>query len=356
MKQALPNLKRICVVRTDRIGDVVVTTPALKALRRAYPDAHISVLATPLTADLLIGNPYIDEVMVDDRKKRHKGWIGFLQLARDIRRENFDAVFILHTKRRYNLMCFIAGVPIRIGYRGSKMGWVLTHPVVDTRHQGLKHEAQYCLEVLYQFGIEPQGLDAFIPTDKEAEEWAKNWFNQQGLELGTAIVIHPASSDLSRCWPIESFSKLVSALRNRYSLPIILVGAGQAVALCDRIAVENGPAVRNLAGQTSMAQLASLLRRCRLAISPDSGPMHIAAGVGISVIAIFLRRQPGLNPERWGPLGPKGHVLANSPEVALVLDQQSQVIGGQKDAITVDEVLDTVESILSRDSQSTFGW
>ena len=97
--------KNILIVRTDRIGDVVLTTPAIKAIRQAYPGSRISVLVTPATFDLVNGNPYVDEILVDDRQGRHKGLFGFLRLVREIRLKQFDLAVIFHTKRRYNLAC-----------------------------------------------------------------------------------------------------------------------------------------------------------------------------------------------------------------------------------------------------------
>src|SRR3989338_9612697 len=177
------NFSRTLVVRTDRMGDVVLTTPFVKALRRAYPATHLSILVTPATKDLVIGNPYLDEVLVDDRAGRHKGVLGSLRLAREIRRGNFDAAFILHTKRRYNLACFLAGVPVRIGYRNDKMGFLLTHPLKDARHLGEKHESEYCLDVLKGVGIPADIEDVLgmlVPVHKDAETWVLNWLNSQG--------------------------------------------------------------------------------------------------------------------------------------------------------------------------------
>src|SRR5208283_5138589 len=151
----------ILIVRTDRIGDVVLTTPSIKAISRAYPNARISVLVTPMTYDLINGNPYVDEILVDYVQGRHKGLLGFLRLSRDIRRKSFDLAIIFHTKRRYNLACLLAGIPYRLGYKNNKFGFLLTHPLKDQRPKGEKHEAQYCLEVLKAIGIEANDLDVF---------------------------------------------------------------------------------------------------------------------------------------------------------------------------------------------------
>ena len=121
---ALLRCNNILIVRTDRIGDVVLTTPVFKALRKVYPAARIAVLVKPATVDLVKGNPYIDEVIVDDPLGVNRGIIGALRLARAIRRHHFDTAFIFHTKRRYNVACFLAGVSQRIGYKNNKLSLI----------------------------------------------------------------------------------------------------------------------------------------------------------------------------------------------------------------------------------------
>ena len=334
------NFANILVVRADRMGDVVLTTPFLKALRKAYPAARISILVASNAVDLVAGNPYIDEVLVDERQGRHRNVIGALKLARDIRRRNFDAAFILFTKRRYNLACFLAGVPARIGYRNEKMGFLLTHPLKDRRHFGEKHESEYCLDVLRAVGIDVDdqaALDMLVPLRKDAEAWAVDWLKAQGADAGEIIAIHPGASDPARCWPAAQYAQLIDRLMQRYNFKIVLIGdkammpiAAEILRLCPR-------QILDLSGRTSVAQLASLLSRCRMVISTDTGPVHLGAGVGITAIALFLRDLPGVNPERWKPLGPKSFFL--SPQ-----------------AVSVDGVLDLVEDILRKDSQGIFYW
>ncbi len=352
----LDKCHNILVVRTDRIGDVVLTTPVFKALRLAFPLAKISVLVAPLTVDLVSGNPYVDEVLVDDRAGRHKGVWGALHLARAIRQRHFDTAFILHTKRRYNVLCFLAGIPRRIGYKNNKMGILLTDPLKDDRALGHKHEAQYCLDVLAAVGIAGAGLDLFVPSHKDAEEWATAWLQKNSTQPGQVIAIHPGASDPTKIWPAQSFARLVNALMNRYAFKIVLIGGAETRAIAAEILAATPAGVVDLTGQLGIGQMASVLRRARLLISNDSGPVHVGAGVGIHVISLFLRDQPGINPERWRPLGNKAFMLANKPGEAVHLDQQARKQGGKHDSIAVDEVVDLIEQIMTRNTQSVFYW
>ncbi len=333
--------KNILIVRTDRIGDVVLTTPAIKVLHQAYPAARISILVTPSTYDLVNGNPYVDEILVDDRQRRHKGLFGFLRLVREIRLKRFDLAIIYHTKRRYNLACYAAGIPFRLGYKNEKFGFLLSLPLKDVRPWGTKHEAKYCMDVLKAIGVENDDLDIFVPLQKEAEGWMFNWMRENNLKPNEFIVIHPGASDFTKCWPTANFALLMDRLAERYALKIVLIGSPQTISFAEEILrqTRKAPEFLNLTGKTSVAQMASLLRRSRLLISNDSGPVHVAAGVGTSVISLFLRNQPGINAERWRPLGPKGFIL------------KCDSLAGGFGSISVDHVMKLTEQIFKKDGQ-----
>ena len=343
----------ILIVRTDRIGDVVLTTPSIKALREAYPTSRISVLVTPATVDLVSGNPYVDNVLLDDRKGKHKGPFGFLRLAREIRLKQFDLAIIFHTKRRYNLISLLARIPCRLGYKNNKFGFLLTHPLKDFRPLGEKHEAEYCMDVLKAIGVKNDVLDVFVPLQKEAEEWMFNWMQENNLKSNGFIAIHPGASDQTKCWPTSSFAQLIDRLSERYSLKIVLIGSSQTVSVAQEILQQTkyASSFLNLTGKTTLAQMVSLLRRTRLLISNDSGPVHVAAGVGVSVISLFLRNQPGINAERWKPLGPKTFVLSNKQGEEIKLDAQGKPLSGLSGSIKVEDVLALVEQLFQKDNQ-----
>jgi len=336
--KTLKIFNNILIIRTDRIGDVVLTTPAIKAVSQSYPASRISVLVTPVTCDLINGNPYVGEVLVDDRAGRHRGLFGFLRLVHEIRSKNFDLVIIFHTKRRYNLICAMAGIPCRLGYKNNKFGFLLNRPLQDIRPLGEKHEAEYCMEVLKALGIENNDLDILVPLQKEAEEWSYQWMEENGLKPNGFITIHPGSSDPVKCWPAANFAMLMDRLAERYPLKIVLIGAPQTMPASAEIVrqARKGPSFLNLTGKTSLAQTASLLRRSCLLVSNDSGPVHVAAGVGTSVISLFLRDQPGINVERWRPLGPKSYILNNKL---------------QPGSISVDSVLELIEQVIQKNNQ-----
>ncbi len=271
---------RILIIRTDRIGDVILTTPALKALRQTFAHAHLAVMVSPSTYDIVNGNPYIDDIIIDDRQGKNKGFIGFLNLCRSIRSRDFDTAIILHTKWRYNLACFLAGVPLRVGFKNNKGGNLLTKPLKDTRPQGIKHEAQYCLDVVNVIGASSAGLSLFVPSQVQADQWAREWLKENVPEGFSLIAIHPGSSDLSRCWSVSNYAKLIDQLNNRYLVKVVLVGAENNRHIVNQIQGELKHPVIDLVGKTALTQTIALIRRTKLLISCDSGPIHIAAAVG----------------------------------------------------------------------------
>lgn len=331
----------ILIIRTDRIGDLVLTTPAIKALRQSYPRSRISILVSSVNADLVQGNPYLDEVLVDERLGQHKNLFGFFKLVYQIRSKKFDLAIIFHTKRRYNLLSFLAGIPNRLGYKNNKFGFLLSMPLKDTRPQGTKHEAEYCLDVLRVIGVNGKDLGLYVPLQKDAQDWANQWVEQNNLKQHDFIVIHPGSSDLAKCWPRGNFAELIDRLIERYTLKIVMIGSLQTISLSEEILRQSRhpSQIFNLTGKTSLARMVGLLRNARVLVSNDSGPVHVAAGLGINVISLFLRDQPGINAERWKPLGAKSHVLSSSS------------LSGQVQVINVDQVFELIEQILQKDGQ-----
>ena len=347
------NFKNILIVRTDRIGDVILTTPSIAALRKAYPEARISVLVSPGTRDLIAGNPYIDEVLVDDGKKAHRGLSGFLRLVTALKKKHFDLAVVFHTKKRTNLLCVLAGIPYRLGYKNDKLGFFLTHPVEDTRHRGEKHEAQYCLDLLNHLGIEAEEIEVHISLQKESEAWARQWLSQNHVAADDRLVaVHPGASDPSKRWPEACFADLIGRLLERYHGKVVLIGdtqihetAGKILAKIPGVSMGHPGRVFDLTGQTSVSQLASLLKRCNLLISNDSGPVHVAAGVGTAVVSIFTRNQAGINPERWRPLGKKTRVISAPYNDKVSFAKAGNAPSHDSEMITTEQVLEAVDAL-----------
>lgn len=342
-------MRRILVVRLDRIGDVVLTTPVVQRLREAYPTAFIAMMVRPACRELLEGNPSLNEVICYDKDGLEGGWLRTIRFARALRRSQFDTALVVHPTRRSHWIVWLAGIPRRIGY-DRKDGWLLTHRLPHRKQEGAMHEAAYAMELLSALGLESSGpLRPYVPLSPQHQEHVGRLLASSGArERDVWVAIHPSASCISKRWMAERFGHVADALMDRHGARIVLV-AGQGMDARYTEAVEQAMRHRpvNLAGRLSVGELACLLARCRLLISNDSGPVHIAAAVGTPVVDIFGRNQRGLSPARWGPLG-EGHVVLHKEVGCRVcLAHNCDIRFKCLTELTVDEVCQAAASILT---------
>ncbi len=338
--------RRILIVRADRIGDVVLSTPVIKALRDEYPNAYIAMMVSPYTREIVEGNPYLDEVIIYDKDVRHKSWFNSLRFACALRKKRFDLSLILHPQNRSHLVSFFAGIPRRIGYN-RKLGFLLTDRIRHTKHRGEKHELEYNLDLIRVLGIEPKDKNLFIPIKEDVENWVDVLYNKEGLISSDKILaIHPGASCPSKIWPQERFAPVADRLVEKYGFKVIVVGGLQDLLLAQNLIQRMLYPVINLAGKTSLSQLSCILKRCRLFIANDSGPVHIAVAVGAPVISIFGRNQKGLSPKRWGPLGPRDKVLHKEVGCIECLAHNCKKEFACLKAISIEDVIEAADEVL----------
>ncbi len=340
------DFKRILIVRTDRIGDVLLSTPVIKAMRDSYPNAYIAMVISPYAKDIVEGNPYLDEVIIYDKDGKHKSLRRSIKFAHNLKKKRFDLSLILHPTNRAHLITFFAGIPKRIGYN-RKLGFLLTDKIKHIKQFGEKHELEYNLDLVRYLGIEPKDKDLFIPLKPESEVWIEDIFRQEGIkETDKLLAIHPGASCPSKIWPNERFAEAADRLIEKYGFKVLVVAGPKDIKISEAVMRNMQHPAINLAGKTSVSQLASLLKRTQLFISNDSGPVHIAFAAGTPVISIFGRNQKGLSPKRWGPLGKKDKVLHKEVGCIECLAHNCTKEFVCLKAIAVDDVIDAADSIL----------
>jgi lipopolysaccharide heptosyltransferase II len=349
-KPAKNFFKNILIVRTDRIGDVVLTTPSLKAIKKHFPTAKITVLLSPLTESLLRDNPYVDNIIVDKRINNFIGRLDVFKLAYILRKQRFDLSIIYHTKKRFNIACAVAGIKTRIGYKNKKFGNLLTDGVYDHRHLGEKHESQYCLDVLKTIGVNEKDLSLSLSIDEDANQWVENCLNFQNITQDQDLVaFHLGASDPAKRWSEYHFACLANEISKKYNVKIVLVGTSAIKVNVDRFLSKVKVSCVDLTGQTDVMQFVAFLKKCKMLISNDSGPVHIAAALKVPVVSIFTRNQPGINPERWGPLGSMSVCVAIDRENPLQNDlsflQSGEIDSKYLEIIPVSQVLEEVDGL-----------
>ncbi len=345
----ISRVKKILITRTDRIGDVVLSLPAIKAARAAFPDAYIAVMVQPRIDDLLKGNPYINEIIVYDKNKAHKGVFKNRGFIKWLKSKRFDTVLILHSTKRINLLCFLAGIPVRIGYARGKADFLLTDKMEYTKKSGEKHEAEYSLDILRHIGIQPEFSDPFIYVMEEDEKKADKLLKGLGIGPGEKFVIlHPGASCISKMWPLESFAKAGDKLIENLKLKVMINLAPDQAGLGEKVIGMMSHKPVFFCGATTLGELAAMFKRASLVISNDSGPAHVAAGVNTTVISIFGRNQKGLGPVRWRPLGDRAIAIHKDVGCVECLAHDCKKGFLCLKAITVEEVLEKAEILLRK--------
>ena len=343
-----PAPKRILVIRLDRLGDVILSTPVLQALREHSPHAFIAMMVRPACQDAVLGHPYLNEVILYDKEGKHHSLPRTIRFARRLRRFDFDTALVLHPSNRSHWIPWLAGIPVRIGY-DRKCGWLLTQRVPHRKQEGAKHEATYTLELLQALGVSAQLRRPVMPIHQRAAERVETLLAQAGGRPSDPLVaIHPSASCVSKRWMPERFAQVADRLIESQGVRVCLVAGPADVHHADRVSAAMHHPALNFGGRLSVGELAALLARCRLLISNDSGPVHVAAAVGTPVVDLFGRNQRGLSPQRWGPLG-DGHIVLHK-EVGCVtcLAHNCDIEFLCLTSLSVDEVYEAARAVLGR--------
>jgi heptosyltransferase-2 len=335
---------RILIVRTDRLGDVILSTPVIKNLRNFYPASYIAFMCRPYTAQILQNNPYLNEIIIYDKYTKHKSIISSFKFSRALAKKKFDIAFILNPTKRANIITFLAKIPVRVGLK-RKFGKLLTHPIEDTKHEGKKHELEYTLDIIRKMGVAAPEKKTYFPLKDDSEKRIENLLKENGIKNNDFIVIHPSASCPSKRWPEMHFIKLINLLKQNFKFKIILIGSENEKKYSENIVQE--PDILDLRGKLDISDTGSLLKRAKLFISNDSGPVHIAASFDTPVISIFGRKDPGLSPERWKPLGEKSFYIHKGYNCEVCLAHNCKIGFMCLKAISPEEVFELAGTIIT---------
>ncbi|MBK7257603.1 MAG: lipopolysaccharide heptosyltransferase II [Ignavibacteriae bacterium] len=294
--------RRFLVFHTAFIGDLVLTLPVTQALRAAYPDAWIGVVAIPAAGSLLHGHPSIDEVIVYDKKGTDRGVGGFFTLVRRMRALHAATAIVPHRSLRSALAVWFAGIPRRVGFTTSAAAMLFTDRVP---YDPAAHEVDRNLALLGPVGVDPRGARRpVLPLSSDDAVVVDRALGRTGGATGAAplVALAPGSVWFTKRWPARHFASLAMGL-SRAGCQVVLIGGKEDRSLCGEIAAActEGETAKNMAGELTLRQSAELLRRCRLVVTNDSSPLHIAGAVGTTTFAIFGATVPAFG---FGPLGP----------------------------------------------------
>ncbi|MCK9557260.1 MAG: lipopolysaccharide heptosyltransferase II [Candidatus Cloacimonetes bacterium] len=290
-------MKRILIVQTAFIGDVILITPLIRAVRELYPDAEIDALVVPGAAKLLQNNPHLHNVI--SYPKRKYPLKSMMQVVQILKARHFDLAISPHSSGRTHLLLYLAGIPQRVGFDRGTMPWLLT---LKTMHPKGIHKARKNLELMKLLSEREFSVQTELFPSTQDQELAEDLL--MVLEGNPIIAMAPGSVWATKCWPVEYYASLAAALMDR-GFSIVLIGAPEDLPKCEIIKKEC-PDALILAGKTNLLQSAAILSRCKMLICNDSGALHIANAMKTRVTAFF-----GPTVQRFGyfPFGPKDKVF-----------------------------------------------
>jgi lipopolysaccharide heptosyltransferase II len=346
---------RILVVDLDNVGDVLLATPAIRSLRRCFPEAVLDVLVTDYAAPVLRGNSHVDEILTCGKGIVAASFWERASLAWRIRRRRYDLGVILEAHWGYagfaELLLAVAGVPRRIGRDLGKHRGLLTTAVLPRQ----QHWIDTYLEVVGLIGAKPDGDHMDFPISPVDEAAAEAWCRERGLAGSTPIVFFPGGNQhlISRRWGIEGFAAVGDALARSWQAPVVVIGGPADTALAEAVVARMTVPALSAAGVLSLGATGALLRRCRLFITNDSGPLHIAAAVGAPVVVILGPSDPLV----FGPRGTLHEIvrvpLPCSPCIRVGDFPDCPIIPRELclKEVTPSMVVDAAERLLARTSR-----
>lgn len=284
---------RLLVVQSSFLGDVVLTTPLLSALRERLRPAHLAVLVRADAAPLLEGHPDVDAVLIDDKRGGDRGVAGLWRVARAVRAGGFHLAVSPHRSLRTALLLALAGVPRRVGFASARGAWLYHVRVPRDRRL---HDVERNLSLLAPFGgpAGPPRLHLAVGTAARARA-------TELIPAGTGplVGIAPGSVWATKRWTVSGFGAVVRTLVAN-GARVVVLGTSAERPLCEAVARGSGGRAAVLAGSLDLPTLVAVVDHCALLVCNDSAPMHIACARGVPVVAVFCATTPALGYGPWG--------------------------------------------------------
>ena len=316
-----------------------MTTPAMSAVRAAFPRAEIVVAANPIVAELLRHHPDCDRLFVYDKKGIDHGIGGLLRFCERIRKEEFELAILFQNAIEAAIMTTLARIPRRAGYTTDCRGFLLTHKVSGWRRARRFHHTAYYLNMLA--GLDIRGGKGQLRLRCTDEEMAEA---REQLGDGLWVAINPgATYGSAKRWYPERFAAVADEIARDFSARILIIGGPNEAEIGKEVVAKMRTPSLNLAGRTSVRQLMALLSQCRLLVTNDSGPMHVAAAFHVPIVAIF----GSTDHTTTSPLWPKCRIVRKPAACAPCLKTECPTDHRCMTAVSVTEVVDAARSLLT---------
>lgn len=307
------NPRKILVRAANWIGDAVISLPALEALRKRFPESEVVLVSKPWVSEIYWHCPGMPRQIIYDPEGKHGGRGGLEKLIADLKSEHFDLAVLFQNAFQAAWVAWRARIPVRIGYARDCRGPLLTEAVRLPPRGAYGHEAYYYLQLLFRAGLieRPEPVKPLqeprLVLGEGEWSWAAKRLQTLRLEGPHFLIgIHPgASFGPAKRWPPERFAALADRMIGALGADVLIFGSAAEAPLAEAIAraMKHAPTV--LAGKTTLTQMLALLAHCHLAVTNDSGPMHLAAALGLPLVAVFGSTDDGAT----GPLSFQARVV-----------------------------------------------
>lgn len=352
MNRTWHDSQRILVVRLDNLGDVLLTTPAIHAIRECLPWAHIGLLASSSGAQVAELDPDIDETIVyeapwmDVQGTLPLDVLAETRMVAIIAHKKYDGAVIFTSFHQSPLpaayLCYLAGIPLRhaasIDFPGSLLTTRHKHP------EQLIHEVWRGLNLVSAIGFSSKSQELILELEPEDRAEAASTLIDNGIEPGRPVVaIHPGCSCQARTYSWQSYVKIADMLVDRLGCSVVLTGSPEEIPLTERIAGEMRRSVASLAGLTNFRELAAILSMADVVITGNTGPMHMAAAVNTPVVALFALTNP---PQQWGPWHVKHRLLYHIVPCAICYNLTCPGDHACLSQVSPEQVVDAARELL----------
>jgi lipopolysaccharide heptosyltransferase II len=293
---------RILVVRTDRIGDVLLSTPVAGALKGASRENHVTMMVSPYTKPILENNPNVDEILVCSSTDKNG------ELARKLSRAKYDVAVLLHPTLRLAWVLARSRIPRRIGTASRAYSFLFNERIHLRRSLSNLHEAECNLAMVEPLCGKADSIRPELFVTEEEEALAEEKLASLGLNPGDFVAIHPGSGGSARDWPLRRFASLADAVESGLGKRVLVTGGPGEEELISRMMTLLKSRPARVSGESGIRLLAAILARASALVTNSTGPMHLATAVNTPVVSIFCPIK-GCSPSRWGPLGTRSEVL-----------------------------------------------
>ncbi|MFH1194199.1 MAG: glycosyltransferase family 9 protein [bacterium] len=338
--------KNILIVRTDRIGDVILTIPLAEIIKKFYPQSKITFFIREYTKDLFYDHPFVDKIIL---LKQRNGKILFGDNLREIANNNFDVVLCVSPSFILSLILLFSKIKIRVGTGYRWYSFLFNRRINEHRKYGTKHELDHNVRLLKGMGIDfapdESNVSFNIQTEDKNEQYISSLLKNQKLNSGLpTIIIHPGSSGSAIDLPISKFKQLAEMVAQQLNVNIIVTGSSKEKEICGYLS-KNIDA-HNFAGLLNLGELIVLIKNADLLIANSTGPIHIAAALGKNVIG-FYPKIKACSVTRWGPYTKKKHIFSPTILCENCTRKQCQKLDCMN-SIDVNKVFEKVKEIFSK--------